>query len=239
MSMSENWLNIMSEMINLKELVARQLNDHHDSPSGAQQNTYFEWTEEHITDALVSALTYLYSLAPEKFSDLKTFTTTKETCIINFCAICSNFLSVVDVGDCSNVNEITGDVNSLSSLLSSECSDSNDTILSTYEYEVVNGSDCTVKFAEPVKKGVIISYMCASHPDATDLDNSSLVQYHSILISFALWLLMLTDSESKSNLDRAGMYYRQIQDYVELKLLLDFSLREDDYFNGRRRVDDR
>lgn len=226
-------------MTNLKELIARQLNDHHESPSGAQQDTYFEWTEQHITDALQSALTYLYALMPEKFSDIAEFTTAEETCIVDFCAICENFLSILNIGDCSNVNEITGDVNSLSSLLSSECSNPSNDLTETFEYEVVNGSNCTIKFAEPVAKGTLISYMCATSPDESDLTNPALTQYHSLLISFALWLLLLTDSESKSNLDRADRYYAQVRDYVELKLLLEFSLREDDYFNGRRRVDDR
>lgn len=231
--------------LNPKEFLSRQLNDHHDSPSGVRQKLYYEWTQQHLCDAICMGLDYVYSLRPESYSDLKELKVDKAECIISFCE-CAKFLAVAAIVDsngkaCTQVNEVTGDTNSLLSLLKTDCSDkgSSDELSDNYEYEVINGSTCIVQFKEMIPKGTVIKYMCATPPeDADAVNDPSLREYRPLVSAFALWWLLLTDNESRSNLERVSFYYTMIRDFVETKLLLDFSLREDDYLYGRRRVDD-
>ena len=229
--------------INVKHFLARQLNDHDESPSGVRQKIYFEWTEKHICDAIELSLCYLYSLLPQEFSEPKQLTVAERNCVINFCESCNRFLGLIsgEFGDnkCISFNEVSGSTNSLSSLLSSVCATkSEDEADDSYDWEVVNGSKCVIKFNEELPKGFVINYLCAMPPNLDDLTDDKLCEYLSFIADCSLWWLFRTDSESRSNLDRARLHFEGMRYFVETKLLLEFSLREDDYNFGRRKVDD-
>lgn len=229
--------------MNLKEFIAKQLNDHRDSPSGVVQDTYFEWTESHISDAIKLGVSYLYSLLPEKFTKVKEHvTTTGEDCTVQFCTECDKFMGVVDVVvdgvGCSTLVEDSGNVFSLSSMLSTGCENLSEGH-QNYSWSYMGGSRCMIRFNQPIPRGTTIKYLCAEDPDDINVINDSWIkEYNPLIAEYALWWLYRTDSESKSNLDRAALHFQAIETYVTRKLLLEFSLREDDYDFGRRRVDD-
>jgi len=231
--------------IDLKQFLAKQLNDHKDSPSGVVQATFYEWTEEHISDAIHLGLCYLYSLLPQEFSKLKVYEVLKTDCVFDFCNVCEKFVGIVDVEidgvGCIEVTKVDNQVNSLIGLLSISCpvGQNDESVESGYSWDVVDGSNCVVKFDREIKSGSEIRYMCASPPEGVDIIHSeNLCEYLPLIADYALWWLFRTDSESRSNLDRAKLHFEGVKDFVTTKLLLEFSLQEDDYNFGRRKVDD-
>lgn len=227
--------------IDLKEFLARQLNDHSDSPSGVVQPTYFEWTNGHIEDAINLAISYLYSLIPQEFSKLKEYKVKTPTCIIEFCNQCKKFISIVSVSvngeDCSKTYKKDAETNSLSSLLSINCTSDNSSLSDSYNWDLVDGSKCVVTFDQKLPTGAIVKYLCADNSSGIDNLNC-LSEYHPLIADYALWWLYRTDSESRSNLDRARLHFEGVKDFVTTKLLIEFSLQEDDYQYARRKVDD-
>ena len=79
--------------------------------------------------------------------------------------------------------------------------------------------------------------MCSPPEELEYLDDDRICQYLPLVADYALWWLFRTDSES-SNLERARLHFEGVRDFVTTKLLLEFSLQEDDYNFGRRKVDD-
>lgn len=231
-------------MINIKEFLARQLNDHSESPSGVIQKTYFEWTENHLADAVQLALCYVYSILPQEFSELETYTVTESDCVISFCDECPRFIGLVSLKigdeDCIELNEKSGKTNSLSSLLFTSCiNKDDDEAEDSYEWNVVDGGTCIIKFDKKLPIGAEIRYLCAPPPEDIDsLNDARMCQYLGLIADYALWWLFRTDSESRSNLERARLHFEGVKDFVTTKLLIEFSLREDDYNFGRRSVDD-
>lgn len=235
-------------MMDLKKFLARQLNDHEDSPSGVKQATYFEWTEGHICDAIQLGMCYLFSLIPQEFSKLTTHTVTEETCIVDLSDQCERFINLANMSigdnDCVYLNqeeESNDDSIDLLPLLGELClpegvkldADEED---NKYDWTVVDGSKAVLKFKPAIPAGTVLQYLCAPTPDIEDLDNSTMCQYHSMIADHALWWLYRTDSESRSNLERARLHFEGLKFFVETKLLLEFSLREDDYNYSRKKV---
>lgn len=229
--------------IDVKQFLARQLNDHSESPSGVVQRTFYEWGEEHISNAVHLGLCYLYSLLPNEFSNLSTHTTTQSDCVYNFCEVCSKFLGIVDLTidgeSCLKATQLDDESNSLMGLLSMNCPQVDNTIPSGVMWDVVDGSSCVVKFDRELPVGTEIRFMCATPPDGLEpLDHDNICQYMPMIADYALWWLFRTDSESRSNLERARLHFEGVREFVTTKLLLEFSLQEDDYNFGRRRVDE-
>lgn len=240
---------------NLRQFLARQLNDHADSPSGVIQPTYTEWTEQHITDALELAVCYVYSLIPQEFAQIEKLTVAEETCVVEFQPSCERFTGVVNlqIGTdlCVPLHQMEDGeqypeqcrTNSLMDLLGEPCETIQPTSNEikrdmTYFWDEVDGSKSAVKFDKALPVGSIITYTCATPPSLDTMDNSENCQYHPLIADYALWWLFRTDTESRSNLARADMHFKGVRDFVETKLLLEFSLREDDFDFGRRKVDD-
>lgn len=231
--------------IEIREFLARQLNDHEDSPSGVVQKTFYEWTEKHLTDAVHMGLCYLYSLLPNQFSKLKSIETVKEDCVFEICNVCEKFLGIVDVGidgvGCIEAQKKDGETNSLMNMLDINCPSDEPGAedFDPYQWELIDGSRCVIKFDRVVPQGATIRLMCASAPDGIDeLNDSRLCEYLPLVAEYALWWLFRTDSESRSNIERARLHFEGVSDFVRTKLLLEFSLNEDDYNFGRRKVDD-
>ena len=240
---------------NVRQFLARQLNDHSDSPSGVVQPTYTEWTEAHITDALELAVCYVYSLIPQEFSTLQKLVVAESSCVIEFKDSCERFAGVVNlqIGTdmCVPLHQMEDGeqypedcrANSLMGLFGDVCgtiepSDNEIKRDSTYYWNEVDGSNSAVKFDKALPVGAIVTYSCSSPPPLDELDNSEQCQYYPLIADYALWWLYRTDTESRSNLERANLHYRAVRDFVETKLLIEFSLREDDFDFGRRKVDD-
>ena len=244
-------------MINLKEFLARQLNDHSESPSGVVQKTFYEWTETHIEQAIELAKCYVYSLVPQEFVELREFTVTEADNIFNMKELCPRFINLAGVessdGDSVDASEKDGEIRSLINLLdtkcsTSNCSSNNSSLLDSDEdeeeelqdltYDVLDGTKDVLVFSQEVPVGTVFRYACASSPTDANLDDDELCQYHGLIADYALWWLFRTDSESRSNLDRARLHFESMQSFVQQKLLIEFSLREDDYNFARRKVDD-
>lgn len=218
----------------LIDLIARQLNDHQDSSQGIEHPSYVTWVRPHIEGALSMALGYLLSIKPDTFSRIVTYVTSETSCYLKL--PCSKVLDVLQVGtQCNNAHviETSGQI-SLISLLTATCH----ATPTNPQYEFVNKGNGIYQVTPAIPKGTTITFLCSSLPSLSQIDDGLLTEYQPLLLNFALWFLLLTDNESRSNLDRAQLYYTAVKDFVETKLLIEFSLREDDYLYGRRKVDD-
>lgn len=229
--------------MDIREFIARQLNDHSESPSGVVQPTYFEWTEGHITEAVGLGICYLYSLLPDKFSNPNSHILTTSECVIEFCETCYKFMNVIAVtieGDkCVDIEEDDEDSNDLNDLLATSCVIDVGTETDDITWKRIDGTDCIIRFSQPLPAGTSIRYLCSAPPDGLDdFSEQMLCEYGSLIADYALWWLFRTDSESRSNLSRASLHFEGVKQFVETKLLLEFSLSEDDYNHGRRKVDD-
>lgn len=218
----------------LAEFIARQLNDHKQSKRGARQGTFHTWSEPHIKEAIDIALSYLFSILPSIFAEIKETVLPEESCDIEF--KCCKVLDIFGIGECSNVSiQESPSTNNLLSMLCTPCASTG--FISSYVLTRLTSNIFTS--ATPIPAGVAIRYLCAEKPDdCKEADDCILDEHATLITAFALWWLLLTDNESRTNLERAQLYYQTVKDYVELKLLLEFSLNEDDYKYGRRVVND-
>ena len=229
---------------NLKEFLARQLNDHEESPSGVIQKTFYEWTEGHICDAICLGICYMYSLMPQDFVEVKTFKVTQADCVIDFNKLCPRFINLLTMttpsGEKASLNEKDAEIRSLLPLLKDKCRTASQSEESLdYDYDLVDDANGLVLFDKDVPKGTILRYTCSSEPGIDDLDSEQMCQYHPLIADYALWWLFRTDSESRSNLERARLHFEGVRDFVTTKLLLEFSLKEDDYNYGRVKTPDK
>lgn len=220
----------------LSEYIAKQLNDHFSSPRGVAQSTYYTWTEHHIHDALDLATSYLYSIKPDAFATPSCHKTTEESCIVDLNGVCCKVLSITGVGDdCDNVEGQTQDTRSLLPLLSMHpCV--NDNVLDESLHQFKTLAEGIFQFHSPLPAGTLIHYICSMPQNVSEMDDCMLSEYKLLLTNFALWQLLLTDNESRSNQPRWEMYYRAVQEFVQLKLRLEFSLRADDYILGTKQT---
>lgn len=247
MSMKQNSGNY--RVLNLKEFLAKQLNDYGGEAGkhGVIQKTFTEWSEEHICDAICLGICYMYSLMPGDFTEIKTHTVTKPKCVFDFSSLCSRFINLVSItspsGKKQTVKEKDSEIRSLTGLLGNTCyksGESTSTDPEEYSYDVVDGTKDVLLFTDEIPAGSVITYVCSKAPTIEDLDSDKMCQYHGMIADYALWWLFRTDSESRSNLERARLHFEGLRDFVTTKLLIEFSLREDDYssLGGRRKVDD-
>ena len=240
--------------MNVRQFLARQLNDHTDSPSGVIQPTYTEWTEQHITDALELGVCYLFSLVPQEFASVQRLVVAEESCVVEFKPACEWFTGLVNlqIGTdmCVRLHQMEKDEehpdeqrsNSLMDLLGTPCGTEQETLNDMmrddgYYWDEADGSKSVIKFNKALPVGSILTYTCATPPTLDTLDNNEMCQYHPLIADYALWWLYRTDTESRSNLARADMHFKGVQNFVETKMLVEFSLREDDFDFGRRKVD--
>lgn len=223
----------MTALTDMTEFIAKQLNDHESSPRGLAQPTYYTWTEHHIKQALGLAAAYVYSLKPDLFASLACHQTTVAGCTVDLSGVCGNVLRITGVGsDCDNVVERPAESKSLLGMLSTSCTvpTPNDGSAERYTFETL--AEGIVQFKEQLPVGTPIYYLCAGYDGIDNVSDSILAEYGPMLIAFALWWLLLTDNESRSNPDRWAAYYGQVQDFVTRKMQMEFSLRATDYQDG-------
>lgn len=218
------------------EFIARQLNDHEDCDHGVRQGTYHTWKEAHIKEAIQHALSYLYAIKPDTFAKPITYQTTSTSCVLDTSGACSKPLEILSIGDnCDNVLVETDETNDLLGLLTSPCVT---TTTEDTQYTLTQKSGTVYVSGSDIPKGSTISLLCAAPPNTATVSNDLLLEYQPLITAFALWWLLLTDNESRSNQPRWEAYFEQVKWFVETKLLIEFSLSEDDYRYGRRRVND-
>jgi len=234
-------------MKDLKIFLAKQLNDYGGAGNhGVVQKTFHEWTEDHICDAICLGICYMYSLMPSDFTKIEQHVVKKADCTFDFSKLCSRFVNVINItsptGKKITATEKDAEIRSLSGLLGNPCygSGSSTTTIEPddYQYDVVDGTKDVLLFTEEIPVGTTLHYVCSCPPGIDDLDDDKMCQYHGMIADYALWWLFRTDSESRSNLERARLHFEGLKDFVTTKLLLEFSLREDDYAFGRRKVTD-
>lgn len=223
-------------MKKLKKLILKQLNDFDDSQSGVDQGSYFRWKEHHIEDALLLSASYLFGLFQDNFSRPFSFKASCTSCVITIPMTCAKPSKIISVGDnsCDNIVENDTNSRSLLALMGMSCVTESD---ETYTFKFL--SSHTIQFTKEIKKGQEINLMCARPPkDISEVPSAIIDQHRVFIVNLALWFLFLSDSESISNIERSREHYLFIRDYVQNVLVQEFSLREDDYTKGRRKVDD-
>jgi hypothetical protein len=219
--------------MNLVEFLARHLADWSDSTHGAVQEKHFTYPEEYVRQAVEMGVAYTYALAPERFTVEKRYVVQEEDCIVSLCGECNRFMNIVAVGDGCNFIESTNDSYNLLNLLGNTCStDEHDE--NVYTYQKLDGSACTLKFAQPVKKGTVIRYLCGDKPTNDEMF-SMFEDYLPIVAEYAIIWLFLTDSESKSSLERATLHYNILRDMVATRLAIELSAFSEDMMFGQRR----
>ena len=225
----------------LREFLARHLNDHEESARGVRQPTFFTWSEKHVAQAVELALSFLYSLIPDRFSKISEHEIKEEDCVISFCDFCEKFMGIVDVEingkKCIKLDQTGEDARSLIDLLDIGCSDNNDDPYDkNYTWEYVPNSTCVIKFKNPLPRGAKVRYLCSKKPTLEELE--ALEEFLPIVAEYAAFWLYRTDSESRSNLERARMHYESLVFLVNTKLQIEFSLRDDEHIFGRRKTPD-
>lgn len=225
----------------LREFLARHLNDHEESARGVRQPTFFTWSEAHVAQAVELALSFLYSLIPDRFSKIAEYEIEEEDCVLTFCDFCEKFMGIVDVEingkKCIKLDQTGEDARSLINMLNIGCSeDDDDPYDKNYTWEYVPNSTCVVKFENPLPKGAKVRYLCSKKPDLSELEKSSFEEYLPIVAEYSAAWLYRTDSESRSNLERARMHLEALQWLVQTKLSIEFSLRDDEHIFGQRKT---
>lgn len=217
----------------MAEFIARQLNDHKSSPRGAEQPTFYTWTEAHILDAIEMGVDYLWSIKPDEFGERQCFKMKENSCTIDLKKKCNKVLKIISVGSsCNDLEERNSKHRDMMGLLGTACFDPEHDAddVSSYQ-ELTQG---IFKLDKIVPEGTTINYICAKKPDINSVSSSLLSEYRNLIVPFALWYLLLTDNESRSNPLRWEAYYIQVKDFVTLKLRIEFSLRAEDYIDGER-----
>lgn len=220
-------------LTDIQEQIARQLNDHAESPRGVVQDTFYTWTLPHINSSLNTTLSFLYAYKPDLFSSIKCYTIKEESCLVDLKTECGNVLKLLGVnGSCDNI--ITRDPESMDllPLLTRMCDVMIDDSLDFGKYEVQLISEGVFQFKTPLPEGTIIQYLCAVFEDIYNTPDIIFNEYRPLFVSMSCWLLLLTDNESRSNMERVPHYYAQVSDFLQTKLQIDFSLWATDYKDG-------
>lgn len=230
--------------MDVREYLARHLNDHEESARGVRQPTFFTWSEKHVAQAVELALSFLYGIIPDRFSKLETREIEEEDCVLYFCDRCEKFMGIVDVeidGEkCIKLDEKGVEARNLLDMLDIGCSDKseteNDKEKKNYTWEFVKNSVCTVKFENPLPKGSKVRYLCSRKPSLEELE--SIEEFMPIVAEYAAYWLYRTDSESRSNLERAEQHRQAFVFLVRTKLAIEIDLRNNESIFGLRQAQD-
>ncbi len=227
----------------LREFLARHLNDHEESARGVRQGTFFTWSEAHVREAVDVALALVYSLVPDTFARVETIDVEEEDCVFEFCEVCEKFMGIVDVeidGEkCIEMDKTGEKARSILKMLSIGCTPEEETELNkNYTWEFVHNTTCVVKFENPLPKGSKIRYICSRKPNEEDLEKKAFEEYLPIIAEYSAYWLFRTDSESRSNLQRADLHRQTFEKLVELKLGLEVDARNNEHIWGLRQPQD-
>lgn len=230
--------------MDVREYLARHLNDHEESARGVRQPTFFTWSEKHVAQAVELALSFLYGIIPDRFSKLETREIDEEDCVLYFCDRCEKFMGIVDVEidgkKCIKLDEKGVEARNLLEMLDIGCSDKseteNDKEKKNYTWEFVKNSVCTVKFENPLPKGSKVRYLCSRKPSIEELE--SIEEFMPIVAEYAAYWLYRTDSESRSNLERAEQHRQAFVFLVRTKLAIEIDLRNNESIFGLRQAQD-
>jgi len=219
----------------IREQIARQLNDHADSPRGVVQDTYYTWTEAHIDSALETTLSYLYAYKVDLFGTIQCHEVSRESCLVDLKATCGNVIRLLGINSsCDNIIEKEPEKIDLLNLVSRFCNFSLQDNLDLNRYEMQHISEGIYQFSTLLPVGTQVHYLCAVYKDIYNLPDIILQEFRVLFVSMTCWLLLLTDNESRSNMDRVPFYYKQTSDFINLKLQLDFSTWASDYQDGKQ-----
>ena len=220
------------------EYIAKQLNDHENQCHGVKQGSYVVWSLDHIKDAVQCALDYLFSIYPTAFpTTIHTLNQKEDSCIIDLSCVGCKVLEVIRVGheQCDNTTiQSTTETNNLLTMLDTSCIAPTTTEDKQYTLRQLANDKYIADSIIP--EDTPIDFLCTSPTE--ELPAAFIREYSSIIKNYALWQLLLTDNESRTNQPRWESYFNALKMFVEMKLLLEFSLKEDDYYLGRRLVDD-
>lgn len=227
--------------MDIRDYLARHLNDHEESARGVRQPTFFTWSEKHVAQAVELALSFLYGLIPDRFSKIETREIEEEDCVLYFCDRCEKFMGIVDVeidGEkCIKLDEKGVEARNLLDMLNIGCSDTTEEEeKKNYTWEFVKNSVCTVKFENPLPKGSRVRYLCSRKPSLEELE--SIEEFLPIVAEYAAYWLYRTDSESRSNLDRAEQHRQALMFLVRVKLSLELDMRNNEHIFGLRQAQD-
>lgn len=234
--------------MDVREYLARHLNDHEESARGVKQPTFFTWSEAHVAQAVELALSFLYGLIPDRFSKLETREIEEEDCVLYFCDRCEKFMGIVDLEidgkKCIKLDEKEErelKKRDLLDMLHIGCSDKeevteDDEEKKNYTWEFVKNSICTVKFENPLPKGSKVRYLCSRKPSLEELE--SMDEFMPIVAEYAAFWLYRTDSESRSNLERAQLHFQALELLVRTKLAIELDLRNNEHIFGLRQAQD-
>ena len=150
-------------------------------------------------------------------------------------------IDIVRIGNtqCDNVTEQPiEEINNLLPLLNTSCVPEQDP--EDKQHTIREISDTTYLSDSLISKGTPIDFVCSQPPESLEgVPQSVQAEYRPLIVNFALWQLLLTDNESRTNQPRWDAYFNALRLFVETKMLMEFSLKEDDYLLGRRKVDDK
>lgn len=227
----------------LREFLARHLNDHEESARGVRQTTFFTWSEAHVREAVELALAFVYSLIPDNFSRVETIDVEEEDCVFEFCDVCEKFMGIVDIeidGEkCIKMDKTGEKARSILKMLSIGCTPEEETELNkNYTWEFVENTTCVVKFENPLPKGSKIRYICSRKPDESELEKNAFEEYLPIIAEYSAYWLYRTDSESRSNIDRAELHRRTLEWLVRIKLEIEIDMRNNEHIWGLRQAQD-
>ena len=220
----------MTALSEMTEYMAKQLNDHESQQRGLEQRTYYSWTEPHLVESLTIAGSYLYALKPDIFAQEQCVKLDSDSCIINLKPDCDNVLRIIGVnGGCGNAYEADKKKKSLASLLKPRCVRQSHSDFDSFPYETL--AEGIFSFQNTLRKGSTVTFLCASYIDINNVEDSFINEYKSFLINFALWQLLLTDNESRSNPLRWASYYQAATQFIALKFRTEFDLLEDQAYS--------
>ena len=233
----------------IREFLARHLNDHEESARGVRQGTFFTWSEAHVREAVDVALSLVYSLIPDTFSRVETVDVKDEDCVFEFCDVCEKFMGIVDVeieGEkCIKMDKKGEKARSLIRMLRIGCTDDlekeeeEDKVKDkNYTWEFVHNTTCVVKFENPLPKGSKIRYICSRKPSEEDLNKKAFEEYLPIIAEYSAYWLYRTDSESRSNLQRADLHRQTFENLIQVKLGLEVDVRNNEHVWGLRQAQD-
>lgn len=223
------------------DYIAKQLNDHENQCHGTKQGSYKVWSLDHIQDAVQLGLEYMYSIHPKAFpTQIVTIYQKEDSCVIDFSCTGCKVIEVLRMGhnQCDNTTKQSAEeTNNLLPLLNSKCIPEQNP--EDKQYSVRELSDNLYLSDSLIPEDTPIDFVCSQSPGSLeDVPGSVQSEYRPLIINFALWQLLLIDNESRTNQPRWEAYFNALKLFVETKLLMEFSLKEDDYLLGRRKVDD-